>query len=79
MAGVIYISAILIQDDAITIGAVSTYLFYMLTMAVYFYIVGMTLGNMSAIMAASDKLVELMNYEPEINAFGGDIIDEDKE
>lgn len=48
-------------------------------MTVYFYIVGMTLGNMSAVMGASDKLVELMDHESAINAYGGDIIDEGKE
>ena len=79
MAGVIYYASVLFQDGETTIGSVSAYLFYMLTMQVYFYIVGMTLGNMAAILGASDRIVEHMFYEPAINVYGGDTIDEGKE
>ena len=32
----------------------------------------MVLGNLAAVMGASDKLCEIMEYVPEINCSGGD-------
>jgi len=46
-------------------------LFYMIMLIFNFAIVGMVFGNVAATVGASDKIVELMQYKPDINTTGG--------
>ena len=75
MAAVIYVGAKMVQDDEISIGKVSSFLFYMIEMTFNFWIISFVIGSLASIMGASDKIVALMTYEPDINASGGDIIE----
>lgn len=60
------------QDNQTTIGDVSAFLFYMQLLTFNFMIIGYVLGNLAAVMGASDKISELMTYQPNINCYGGD-------
>lgn len=71
MAGIIYVASKLYEDDKITIGRISTFLFYMIQLLFNFAMVSMVFGNVSAVVGASDKLVELMEHKPDIPSKGG--------
>ena len=73
MAGIIYVASKLFEDGKITIGEISTFLFYMIQLLFNFAMVSMVFGNVSAVVGASDKLVELMEYEPAVPVRGGTI------
>ncbi len=75
MAAVVYIASILYQDGKITIGEISSFMFYMLMLVFNFAMVAMVFGNVAAVVGASDKIVELMSYEPKIKSTGGDKIE----
>jgi len=75
MAAVVYISSILYQDGKISIGEISSFMFYMLMLVFNFAMVAMVFGNVAAVVGASDKIVELMNYVPSIKSTGGDTIE----
>lgn len=61
MAGIIYIASILYQRGDITIGAITSFLFYMVLLLVNFGMVAAVFGNVMAILGASDKIVEIMD------------------
>ena len=50
-------------------------MFYMLMLVFNFAMVAMVFGNVAAVVGASDKIVELMNYVPAIKSTGGDKIE----
>lgn len=75
MAAVIYTGALLFQDDEISIGKVSSFLFYMIMMTFNFWIISMVLGNLASVLGAADKLVATMLYVPDVNSSGGDKIE----
>ena len=52
-------------------------MFYMIMLIFNFAMVAMVFGNVAAVVGASDKIVELMDYEPKINSTGGDKIEGD--
>ena len=74
MAGIIYVASILYENDSITIGSISSFLFYMIQLLFNFAMVTMVFGNVSAVVGASDKLVELMEHVPDIPVKGGEKI-----
>ena len=71
MAAVVYVASILYQDGNISIGEISSFMFYMLMLVFNFGMVAMVFGNVAAVVGASDKIVEFMDYVPKINSFGG--------
>jgi ABC-type multidrug transport system fused ATPase/permease subunit len=75
MCILIYVSSILYQRDMISIGQITAFLFYMILLLLNFVLVASVLGNVYAILGASDKLVEILQYEPTINTQGGETID----
>lgn len=75
MAAVVYIASLLYQNDNITIGEISSFLFYMIMLVFNFGMVAMVFGNVASIVGASDKIVELIKYVPDIKCSGGDTID----
>lgn len=72
MAAVVYVAAKLYQKDLISIGEISSYLFYMLMLTFNFAMVAYVFGNIASIFGACDKIVELMTYVPSISIKGGD-------
>jgi ABC-type multidrug transport system fused ATPase/permease subunit len=75
MAGVIYVSSLLYEDGKISIGEISSFMFYMLMLVFNFAMVAMVFGNVAAVVGASDKVYELMEHIPDINSSGGAEID----
>ena len=75
MAAVVYVASKLYEDDKISIGDISSFMFYMLMLTFNFSMVAMVFGNIASIFGASDKIVELMTYVPAILSSGGDIIE----
>lgn len=63
MAGIIYIASILYQRGTISIGAITSFLFYMILLLVNFGMVASVFGNVMAILGASDKIVEIMEHK----------------
>ena len=74
-AAVVYVSAILIQDGSVTIGQMSSYLFFMQKLIFNFEVMGWVMGNLAGLLGASDKIFELMSYQPWVNFRGGDKIE----
>ena len=72
MAGIIYIASILYQRGTITIGAITSFLFYMILLLVNFGMVAAVFGNVMAILGASDKIVEIMEHKSTVNSKGGE-------
>lgn len=71
MAGVVYLASILNENGQVSIGAISSFLFYMIMLLFNFSMVAMVFGNVASIIGASDKIVELIEYEPKIRSSGG--------
>ena len=71
MTTIIYVASILYENDKISIGAITSFMFYMLMLIFNFAMVAMVFGNVASVVGASDKIVELMDYKPEINSSGG--------
>ena len=74
MICVVYVSKIMYKDGKITVGEIATYAYYMLQLVFQFFLLSMVFGNVASIMGASDKICELMQYEPSIKSRGGDSI-----
>mmetsp|Transcript_710 Transcript_710/g.1010 ORF Transcript_710/g.1010 Transcript_710/m.1010 type:complete len:167 (+) Transcript_710:633-1133(+) len=72
MAIVIYVATVLYQDGNVTIGELSTFLFFSAALNHNFFVIGWVLGNVAAVMGASDRIIEVMEYEPAINCTGGE-------
>lgn len=72
MATVIYVAAKQYENGNISIGEISSFLFYMLMLVFNFAIVAMVFGNVASVVGASDKIYEMMQYVPEIMCTGGE-------
>ena len=75
MSAVIYISSLLYQNGTISVGQISSFMFYMIMLVFQFMLIAYVAASMASIMGASDKVCELMNYQPRINVSGGDTIE----
>jgi len=78
MAGVIYMASVQYENGKISIGQITSFLFYMIMLLFNFTMVAMVFGNVMSILGASDKIVEIMDYEPKINIEGGDKMEENE-
>ena len=78
MAAVVYLASVLYQDNEISIGELSTFLFYMMMLVFNFMMASWVLNTLANLMGASDKIVEVMDAPITIeSAGGGDIIEGD--
>ena len=78
MVGIIYVSSVLYQHDELTIGAISSFLLYMIMLLVNFGIMASVFGNVASIFGATDKVVELIGIEAKINTEGGNTMSENE-
>lgn len=60
MAAVIYVGAVLFEKGDITIGQISTFLFYMLVLVFQFSVLAWTISQFASVIGASDKIVQIM-------------------
>lgn len=72
MAVIVKLGVYLYQNDEITIGAITSFLFYMLMLLFNFMLIAWTFGNVFAVVGASDKIVAIMEHKPLLNSRGGD-------
>ncbi len=74
MATIIYVASLLYRANKISIGAITSFYFYMLMLLWNFMMVSWSMTNFMGIMGASDKIFEIMDTVPRINTEGGDKI-----
>lgn len=73
MCAVIVLGCKLVQRGEITVGQITSFLFFMIQILVNFVILGQVLGSIMQIVGASDKIIELLEYEPRIKADEGTV------
>ena len=78
MVGVIAMATWLYSEGKLNIGLISTFMFYMIMLLMNFGMLAAVVGNAFNMLGASDKIVLLMRYEPEINTTGGIRLEDDK-
>lgn len=71
LCGILALGAALVNSGDITIGAVTAFLFYLIQILLNFLVLSSVLGSVMAIVGASYKIVELLEYEPNIKSTGG--------
>ena len=76
MVIVMYVSTLLYQKGKLSIGAISSFLLYMLLLLFNFAIMANVFGNVASIFGATDKVVELMSVKEAINTMEGDTLPE---
>ena len=62
MTAIIYISAILYERGEISIGSITSFLFYLIMLLINFAMIAGVLGNVYSMLGASDKIVEIMQH-----------------
>lgn len=72
MAIIVKLGVYLYENDMITIGAITSFLFYMLMLLWNFQLIAWTFGNVFAVVGASDKIVELITHKSLIHTTGGE-------
>jgi len=75
MAAVVYVGSILYQAEKITIGEMSSFLFYMIQLTFQFGMVAHTFNNFASIVGATDKIVKIMETIPKVPQKGGQKIE----
>jgi len=71
MALIIYIADILYVKKMITIGAISSFFFYMLVLLFNFFMVAYVVTNVMTMIGQSDKINGIMKHVPKIKTTGG--------
>ena len=71
LAVVIYYGAVLHNEGSISIGDITAFLLYMLQLIMNFVVLAMVFGNVFKMVGASEKIIELMQYVPDVNTNGG--------
>ena len=77
MALILYVAQQLYKRDKVTIGTISSFLFYLLALLFNFFILNFTFANVANIMGASDKIFKIINKKPKVNVKGGICMPED--
>jgi subfamily B ATP-binding cassette protein MsbA len=71
MAVIMYYAGSLQQEGCLTTGEFSSFLFYMMILILNFAMLSMLFPQGMSMIGASDKVVALMDYLPDINTTGG--------
>ena len=71
MAGIIYYGCVLYENNEVTIGDISAFLLYMIFLIFDFALIAMVFGNILQTIGASEKIVKMMKYAPQVNSRGG--------
>ena len=75
MAAVLYIASLLYKKDKISVGEITAFMFQMLMLVGNLGMVAGVFGNIAAVFGAADKVVEVMEYVPDIKSTGGKKLD----
>jgi len=68
---VVYVASFLYQDGKISIGEITSFLFYFLMLLLNFTITAHGFGSMVGILGSADDLVPLLNVKSSVNTQGG--------
>ena len=71
MIATVYVAKGFYQDGKISLGEITSFIYYLLQLVFNFMLLSFVFTNVAAIMGASDKIAELMQYKAEINSRGG--------
>jgi len=72
MSLIILIAGDLYKQRKIELGTITSFLFYMVLLMFNFAIMGNVFAQVMTIFGASDKIVQMMKYEPTVNSQGGE-------
>jgi ABC-type multidrug transport system fused ATPase/permease subunit len=70
---IIYVASRLYKNGEISIGLVTSYLFYLQVLQWNFMIMNYCFANMMQVVGASDKLIKIIERKPKINSSGGEV------
>ena len=62
MIGTVYVAKYRYQDGKISLGEITSFIYYLLQLVFNFMLLSFVFTNVAAIMGASDKIAELMQY-----------------
>lgn len=71
MAAILVLGGYLCKNGELTVGQITSYLFFMIELLINFMILASVLGSVMSVIGASYKIVELLEYKPKINTTGG--------
>lgn len=71
MVGVMAMATYLYSEGRISVGVITSFMFYMIMLLMNFGMLASVFGNVMNMLGASDKVVQLMKYQPAINTTGG--------
>ena len=71
MVGVIAMATHLYEQGLITVGVITSFMFYMIMLLMNFGMLAAVFGNAMNMLGASDKIVQLMQTKSGINTTGG--------
>jgi len=72
MTVIIRVAVLMYDEKQITIGAITSFFFYVLQIIWNFNMISFVYGNLSQMAAAAEKVVEIYRYLPSINSTGGE-------
>lgn len=75
MCVIIYLGSVLYERGDIDIGDITSFLLYMMQLLLNIMLLASVLGSVMSVIGASYKIVEILEYKPDINSSGGDILD----
>lgn len=76
LTAIIYFTAIFYKRGEISLGNISSFLFYLIMLLINVSFIAEVFRNVYSIIGASDKIVEIIQLQPAINTKGGDKIEQ---
>ena len=77
-AVVIWYGAKLHQNGEISVGAISSFLLYMMQLVIAFIVVSYGFGNLYKLTGAAEKIIQMMRFVPRVNTRGGIKLDDEQ-
>lgn len=71
MAGIIYYGSILHQEGEVSVGDITSFLLFMIQLIFNFAILAAVFGNVFKVAGASEKIVQMMQHKPKVDALSG--------
>jgi ABC-type multidrug transport system fused ATPase/permease subunit len=78
LTAIVYFTAIFYKRGEISLGNISSYLFYLIMLIINVGMIAEVFRNIYSLIGASDKIVEIIQLQPAINTKGGDKMEQVK-
>ena len=72
LTAIIYFTAIFYKRGEISLGSISSFLFYLIMLLINVAMIAEVFRNIFSLIGASDKIMEIIQLKPAINTKGGD-------